>query len=129
MSNPNPISSAYIGISFPPKKGAGYGFFDLSANEELLKQSIYVLLNTKKGSMPMNPSFGSSAQDLLWEPINGVTQNLIASTIQADIEKWEPRVTVIAINASSLNNDRYFDITLQVKNTQQLINYTHSFTA
>lgn len=117
----------YSGISFPPRRGAGYGFFYLTGDEELIQNSIYVILNTKKGSMPMNYEFGSSAHDMLFEPINDLTQSLIADMITADIERWEPRVNVVALKAASLEDTRFFYITLQIKATGQKINTTASF--
>jgi phage baseplate assembly protein W len=122
----NPI---YSGISFPPRRGAGYGFFDITVDDELLKNNIYVILNTKKGSMPMNYEFGSSAHDLLFEPINEVTQGLIADLIKADIERWEPRVEVASIKAASLENTRIFELILKTRATGQLVNTTVSFSA
>jgi len=118
------MNSTYSGISFPPRKGAGTGFFAMSTDTDLITNSIQVLLNTKKGSMPMVPSFGSSAQDLLFEPINDTTQGLIVSAIQADITKWEPRVSVVQIMAASTDNTRIFQLTLQIKATGQIITQT-----
>ena len=119
----------FAGIAFPPRRGAGYGFFNIVADDELLKNNIYVILNTKKGSMPMNYDFGSSAHDLLFEPINEVTQGLIADLIKADIERWEPRVQVASIKAASLENTRIFELILKTRATGQLVNTTVSFSA
>lgn len=122
MNNPT-----YSGISFPPRRGAGYGFFAIAVDDELLKNNIYVILNTKKGSMPMNYEFGSSAHDLLFEPINEITQGLIADSIKADIERWEPRVEVTSIKAASLENTRIFELIIKTRATGQLLNTTISF--
>ena len=129
MSNVNisPIQARYSGISFPPRKGAGYGFFDISCNDDVLRESIHVILNTQKGSVPMNYEFGNSAYDLLFEPVNDVTQGLIADSIKKDIETWEPRVAVVEIKALSFDNVRVFDLTLKIKSTGQLIDNTVSF--
>ena len=121
--------SAYSGISFPPRAGIGGGFFAMSTDLDLINNSIYVLLNTKKGSMPMMPTFGSSAQDLLFEPINSTTQGLIVQAIQDDISLWEPRVTVLKIMAASAENNRIFQIQMQLLATGQLITSTISLSA
>ena len=128
MTNPA-SNSIFAGISFPPRKGPGYGFFHVASDIELLKNSIYVILNTRKGSMPMNYEFGSSAHDLLFEPVNDITQGLIADMIVADIEMWEPRVSVLSIKASSWENTRMFDIILKVKATGQQFGTMESFTS
>lgn len=120
-------NTMYTGISFPARKQAGSGFFAISTDEELLKGNIKVILNTKKGSMPMNYEFGSSAHDLLFEPINELTQSLIADIIKTDIERWEPRVEVASMKASSLENTRIFELVLRVRATGKLIPDTISF--
>ena len=122
-------SSAYSGIAFPPRANSGGGFFEAATDADLISNSIQVLLNTKKGSMPMVPGFGSSAQDLLFEPINNTTQGLIADAIQADISLWEPRVTVIQIMAASTENTRIFNLKLKINATGQLIESTISLSA
>jgi hypothetical protein len=83
------INPTYSGVAFPPRKGAGYGFFAMAGDLELISNSIYVILNTKKGSMPMNYEFGSSAHDLIFEPVNNTTQTLIADAIKTDIETYQ----------------------------------------
>jgi hypothetical protein len=123
----SPIQATWSGISFPPRKGAARGFFDISCNEDVIRDSIYVILNTRKGSVPMNYNFGNSAYDLLFEPVNDVTQGLIADGIKKDIETWEPRVAVVGIKALSFDNVRVFDMTLKIKSTGQLINNVASF--
>ena len=112
IPNNTPI---YTGISFPPKHSANGSFFDLTSDDELIRNNVYVLLHTRKGEMPMNYDFGNSAYDLLFEPINAITQGLIVDSIKQDIEKWEPRVAVATIKASSLDNMRLFEIVLKYK--------------
>jgi phage baseplate assembly protein W len=94
---------------------------------DLITDSIYVLLNSKKGCMPGNPSFGSSAQDLIFQPINDTTQSLVADAIISDIATWEPRVTVTQITAATSQNTRIFELVLQMKSTGQTISQTVSF--
>lgn len=128
MSNNTPITAAtYSGIGFPPRKAAGSGFFYIQTDEELISGNITVILNTKKGSMPMNYEFGSAAAELLMEPINSMTQNIIADLLKEDIERWEPRVSVIATTAASYENTRIFELTLLIKANNTKMTYTATF--
>lgn len=120
-------TSTYSGISFPPRKSAGAGFFAMETDLQLIQNSIYVLLNTKKGEMIGQPTFGSSAQNLLFEPINDTTQGLVADAIQNDITLWEPRVTILSITAAAVQNTRIFQLVLQMRATGQTITQTVSF--
>jgi phage baseplate assembly protein W len=107
----------YSGISFPPRRAGKAGFFAIATDLDLIKQSIFVLLSTRKGEMPGIPEFGSSIHDLLFENINSITQGLITQEIKKDIETWEPRVTILSIKAFSKENTRYFDIQMRIKAT------------
>lgn len=120
-------NAKYSGIAFPPRKGSGYGFFKIATDEELIKNNIYTILHTRKGSMPGLYDFGSGVHDLLFEPINELTQGLIADEIIKAISTWEPRVTVAQIKAASIDNTRVFELVLRMKSTGQLFENTVTF--
>ena len=119
--------ATYSGIAFHPRKAGGYGFFYTETDEDLIRSNVKAILNTKKGSMPMNYEFGNSAHDLLFEPINEITQSLIADLLKSDIERWEPRVSVASIKAASFDNTRVFEIILRIKATGQTTDYIATF--
>lgn len=121
-----PTTSTYSGIAFPPRKKPS-GFFLMDTDLDLITDSIYVLLNTRKGELVMNPSFGSSAADLLFQPINDTTIGLITDAIQSDINTWEPRVSVLEIMSAISDNQLIFQLTLQMKSTGQTTITTLSF--
>lgn len=112
-------ASFYSGISFPPRKEGKAGFFAITTDEELIKESIYVILNTRKGEMPMNPNFGTSVDSALFETVDKAMQGILCQQIQQDIETYEPRVSVESITSYSYENTRLFDIRLRVKLTGQ----------
>jgi len=122
-----PTTSTYSGIAFPPRKKAGSGFFATDTDLDLISDSIYVLLNTRKGEMPMVPDFGSSAASLLFQPINDITIGLITDALQNDVARWEPRVTVLEIMSATADNQVIFQLTLQMKATGQTTITTLSF--
>lgn len=126
-NNVSAAKAQYSGISFPPRKAGGSGFFYTETNEDLIRSNIKVILETKKGSMPMNSDFGNSSHDLLFEPINEVSQSLIADLLKSDIEKWETRVTVASIKAASIDNTRIFELILRIKATGQTMTYVATF--
>ena len=119
MSTPVPKSSYYSGISFPPRRRGNTGFFAVSTDQHLIKENIYVLLNTRKGEMPMSPNFGTSVDDAVFEAMDDSMQGIICQQIQTDIETWEPRVAVNSIAAYTYENVRLFDISLTVVLTGQ----------
>lgn len=75
----------------------------------------------------MTPEFGCSAHDMLFEPINTLTQNVMCQNIKHDIERWEPRVSVVSVDAYSEENTRYFKIVLRFKVNGNELELNHSF--
>ena len=119
MNTPVPKSSYYSGISFPPRRLGNTGFFAVSTDQDLIRENIYVLLNTRKGEMPMSPNFGTSVDDAIFEAVDNSMMGILCQQIQTDIETWEPRVSVDAIAAYSYENVRLFDISLTIILTGQ----------
>jgi len=113
------VNSFYSGISFPPRKEGKMGFFALSTDQELIKESIYVILNTRKGEMPMSPDFGTSIDNNLFDSVDTSMQGILCQQIQHDIETWEPRVTVNSITSYSYEEVRLFKIVLTINLTGQ----------
>jgi hypothetical protein len=120
MTNtPVPKSSYYSGISFPPRRSGNTGFFAVATDEALIRENIYVLLNTRKGEMPMSPDFGTSVDDAVFEAVDNAMQGILCQQIQNDIETWEPRVKVNSIAAYTYEEVRLFDIQMTVILTGQ----------
>lgn len=117
----NPSNATFSGISFPPRKNGKAGFWAISTDADLIRESIYVILNTRKGEMPFNPSFGTSVDNSLFESMDKTMQGIICQQIQQDIETWEPRVSVTSIASYSYEDVRIFKIELVIKATGQRI--------
>ena len=103
-------SSIYSGISFPPRKAGTAGFFQTATDLDLLKEHIYIILSTRKGEMPMMPDFGSSVQDYLFELSNPQLSGILCKQIKDDLERWEPRISVESVAASSNEEIKVFTI-------------------
>lgn len=119
----------YAGISFPPRKDGNAGFFATSVDIDVIRDSVHVILNTRKGEMPMNPDFGSSAIDMLFDQITLNTQALVCQHIQDDIEQWEPRISVDSVSAYSSDNSRIIVINGIVNLSNQPFSLNYTFTS
>lgn len=60
---------------------------------EDIRQCIEIILTTHKGSLPLNPFFGSDIYQFIDRPVNTAVANISAEILDA-ITKWEPRVIV-----------------------------------
>ena len=121
-------TSFYSGISFPPRREKS-GFWAIATDQELIKESIYIILNTRKGEMPMNPDFGTSIDNNLFDSIDTAMQGILCQQIQNDLQTWEPRITVDSVTAYSYEEVRLFDISLTIKLTGQQFTTTVQFSS
>lgn len=93
-----------------------------------VKQCISTILNTQKGSLPLQPNYGCGIYNFIDGPVNVIRPKITYEIIQA-LRLYEPRVTVTKIlsqivydgGQSGLN----FDIYCTLQNGDQFIaNYT-----
>ena len=72
-----------------------------SINIEAVKVSIKNILGTYKGERIFLPQFGSALGDLLFEPIDGSLLDKIATDLKENIEIWDDRVIVSAVETKA----------------------------
>lgn len=78
-----------------------------------IRQSIGIILTTTKGSLPLEPLFGSDIWRFIDTPVNTAAANISAEIIDA-VTKWEPRILINAINYTIVGSriDFVMNITL-----------------
>lgn len=69
----------------------------LKGDREAIRQAIFNIINTVKGSRPINPEFGCNLNLYLFEPYNEDTAMKIGKDIQRGIN-GEPRITPLRID-------------------------------
>ena len=63
-------------------------------NDLAVKRAVSNLINTKLGSKPFRPEYGTRIQDYLFENQDIITENEIKTHLKDVIERFEPRVSV-----------------------------------
>lgn len=71
-------------------------FGDIVQGDGDIAQCVYIILTTVKGSDPLRPDFGVDLYSYIDQPINIAAANLTRE-IAEQINKWEPRVTVVDV--------------------------------
>ena len=87
-------------------------------------QSIWNILNTRKGEMPHAINFGLDLNRLIFEP-NSNTES-VKSYIIANIEAWEKRVKIVDVSVKSGgvdNNAIALDFIFQIGNQTVVQSY------
>lgn len=80
-------------------------------DEDVINQSIKTILATITGERIRNP-IGSRLIELLFEPMDRITENEIVDEIAATIARYEPRVTIINIELNGVPDQNYYEFNL-----------------
>lgn len=85
------------GMKFPPQINPLTGRFVMSEGEQSVKESIYLILMTRKGERLMRPQFGSRTSDYVFSETNLTMLHIMAHELERDITGNEPRVQDVEI--------------------------------
>lgn len=67
-------------------------------NERSVIRAMKNLVLTRKGERPHQPNLGCGLDNLLFEPFDTVTTDLIRNAIETTITQYEPRVKLILVS-------------------------------
>ena len=76
------------------------GGIDMVEGGAAVRQSILMLLATRPGERVMRPHYGCHLHRLVFSPNDGTTAGLAIHYVRQAIERWEPRVDVIHLDAT-----------------------------
>ena len=86
--------------------------------DELVRESILIILGTAPGERVMRPDFGCDIHELLFAPNNINTAGLAAHYVIEALEKWEPRIEDVRAEANPSDdepNKLLIDISYKVR--------------
>lgn len=86
--------------------------FKIDENNNAIKNSLRNILLTKKMERRMLPEFGSSLEQLLFEPIDNDTAKRIGSIILDEIDYWEPRINILNIEVIADEEKSSYEINI-----------------
>lgn len=89
------------GWAFPFRFDAASGAVGASEFEENIRQCVTIILGTRPGERQMMPKFGCRIHELLFAPNNQSTAQVAAGHVREALDRWEPRIEVQDVNASS----------------------------
>jgi phage baseplate assembly protein W len=101
------------GWSFPPtfNKLLSEGAVMVSKEEDI-RQSLEILMNTRKGERVMLPEYGCDIHDFLFESINSSKMHLLQEMIRTAILTFEPR---IQLHEVIIDHSEYLEGIIRVK--------------
>jgi len=93
-----PVDARVLGRGWAAPVGVdGAGEARLAAGPEKVRQSIRLVLGTRRGTRAMRPDFGAGLEDFLFEPISTTTAALIRHRVETALVRWEPRIDVTEV--------------------------------
>lgn len=116
---------AYPVLDVPePEAGlqiSAQGGIAMVENNASVRQAILLLLSTRPGERVMRPDYGCELYRLIFSPNDGTTAGLAIHYVRRALERWEPRIDILQIDANrNLAQAELLDILLvyRVRATQ-----------
>lgn len=113
----------FFGIGRTFKKGVG-GIPGRVEDKDLIRDSVFQIMNTGRGSRVMRPGFGSLLHRLVFESQGPILNALIKREVVGVLSRAEPRIQVLEVKVTQENETRaVVDITyrcLGVEDTIQI---------
>lgn len=75
------------------------GSIEMVEGRESVRQSILLLISTIPGERVMRPGYGCHLNRLVFSPNDATTAGLAIHYVRQAIERWEPRVEIVHLNA------------------------------
>ncbi len=65
-----------------------------------IRQAVLLLLSTRPGERIMRPDYGCELYRLIFAPNDGTTAGLAIHYVRRALERWEPRIDILHIDAN-----------------------------
>lgn len=75
------------------------------SGDELVRQSLILILSTRPGERVMRPDFGCRLHELLFAVTSDTTAGVAMHYVRQAVEQWEPRVEVMTVDADWLRDN------------------------
>lgn len=100
-----------IDLSFLPHPITG----DITVlrDADAVKRSLRNLMYMGYFDRPFEPDLGANLKQLLFEPINPLTEKAIDMQIRGAINRYEPRITVLDLKIEGRSDEHGYNVTLQ----------------
>jgi phage baseplate assembly protein W len=127
----NEISKAFLGKGWKfPISLNDFNKIDMSEYEQNIKESIMIILGTRKNERVMRPEFGCGIHDFVFENISALTVGNMKISISEALNKLEPRIELLDIDISidkSANGILLIKISYVVIKTNNRFNIVYPF--
>jgi len=85
----------------------------LKTDAEAIKQSIKNILYTNTGEKPFRPEFFGGINDLLFEPLDTITTEVMEARIITILQNYEPRIRVVSVKVTGKPDENSVELTIK----------------
>ena len=129
--DPNSVK-AFLGTGwkFPVGIDKATGRIQMSSNEDSIRESIRIIIGTRKGELPMHPDFGCGIQEYAFETADYTTLYAMKTEVEHALICWEPRITDVYARVSDEQIDEgvlMIDVSYVVRATNNQYNLVYPF--
>jgi phage baseplate assembly protein W len=75
------------------------GRLEWVSGEQTVRQALLMLLSTRPGERVLRPEYGCDLHRLVFEPNDETTAGIVIYHVRRAIERWEPRVEILGLDA------------------------------
>lgn len=105
-----------------------HGGLKMSSMEELIKESMFIILSTKIGERVMNYHFGCKIHELMFELNTPSTHAKARMYVDEALKRWEPRIEVRDITVDTLaKNEIMIDVAYYIRESNVMDNLVYPF--
>ncbi len=126
-----PTENSFIGRgwSFPPSFNRASARVEMTEGIDDIHKSLEIIFNTSLGERIMNPKFGCSLKDMVFEPINTSVIGYIQNLIETAILYHEPRIDAENVNVEFDSNEGALRIKIdyKVRGSNSRFNFVYPF--
>lgn len=125
-------SHAFLGngLHFPVEADSVTGRLKESAYEENIRESIYLIVMTRKGERVMRPDFGCDIFTYMFDTIDYTALTMMRHAVEEAVIRWEPRITDIEVKIEEMegtHNAVEIQIDYRVRTTNNPFNFVFPF--
>jgi phage baseplate assembly protein W len=102
----------------------------MSENEDDIKESIGIIIETAAGERVMRPDFGCGIHDMVFAVINSSTLSRVEAQVKKALIKYEPRIDIIEVKVTYSDTEAgklIIQVDYQVRETNNAFNYVYDF--
>lgn len=105
----SPISGVWTGPAFPFRYGV-MGVLGPKSDDDVLATAIQVILKTRIGSWRPDPTFGSHLWDIIFDPLDSVTLQLIQYYTTKDLTDQLPYIEVRGVSVTAVPDEHLVEV-------------------